>query len=86
MVNGLIRDGPFWIIDRMLGLELVQPADPRPDQHPALVGGGLGKIDSRMLYRGLRGHQGELREVVKVARLLDPEAGHRIQSRICPPK
>src|SRR5271157_2262546 len=41
----------------MLGLELVQPADSRTDEHATLLGGELGEFD---------------------ARILDPEAGHRV--------
>ena len=62
----------------MLGLELVQPADSRTDEHATLLGGELGEFDARILHRGLGSHQCELREAVEVPRLLDPEAGHRV--------
>src|SRR5271166_5447525 len=62
----------------MLGLELVQAADSRTDEHATLVGGELGEVDARILYRSLGGHQRELREAVEVPRLLDTEAGHRV--------
>ena len=40
IVNGLIRDGPLFIIVGVLGLELVEAADPRADEHAAVVRAG----------------------------------------------
>ena len=78
MVNGLIRDGPLWIIVECWASNSFKPADSRTDEHAALLGGKLGEVDARILHGGLGSHQGELREAVEVPCLLDPEAGHRV--------
>src|SRR5512135_1356631 len=62
----------------MLGLELVQPADTRTDEHTTPLGGELGKIDARIVHGGLGSHQCELRKAVEVPRLFDPESSYGV--------
>ena len=62
----------------VLGLELVQPADPRADDHAARLRRQRREVDPGIVdRRDARGH-GELREPVEVPRFLDPEPGHRV--------
>ena len=78
IVNGLIRDGPLWIIVECWVSNSFSPPIPEPMNTPHWSAGSLEKSMPESCDRGLGGHQGELREPIEVPRLLDPEAGHRV--------